>query len=145
MKKYSSISIFLFLFWSSAMAQIEVNQVEVVKQFEAEIEEAEKIALQPVVVVPKSEKKKYKYDVTIQPLALNYPDPQIKPLSMKRDEPLESDQFYLKGGYGNLNNPLLKFRWATHGDDKYEINTHIDYAFIRLKTLLNPAIVQITL
>lgn len=127
MRKNISTAIIVIFVSSLVSAQIEVNQVEVVKQFEAEIEEAEKINIPPVIAIPKMEKKKYKYDVTIVPLSLKYPEPEIKPLSMKRDEAIESDQFYLKGGYGNLKNPFMKFRWATHGDDKYEINAHVDY------------------
>jgi hypothetical protein len=112
---------------NNVYAQIDVNQVEVVKQFEAELEDAQKINIQPTLKIPKIEKRQYKYDVTIVPLSLRYPEPVIKPLAMQKEEPLEESNFYLKGGYGNLSNPFLKFRWATHGDDKYEINTHIDY------------------
>lgn len=128
MKNFNNILVALFvLITCNLIAQIEVNQVEVIKQFEAELEDAEKINIQPILTMPKVEKRQYKYDVTIVPLSLKYPEPILKPLAMKRDEPIEESNLYFKGGYGNLNNPLFKFRGATHGDDKYEINAHIDY------------------
>jgi hypothetical protein len=128
MKNFNNILVLLFLAISSALlGQIEVNQVEVVKQFEAELEDAEKINIQPILTIPKIEKRQYKYDVTIVPLSLKYPEPIIKPLAMKKDDPIDVSNFYFKGGYGNLSNPLVKFRWATHGDDMYEINAHVDY------------------
>lgn len=125
--KKSLFTLIMILACSIAHAQIETEQVEVIKEFEANLEDATKQNILPTLVVTKQERKKYKYDITILPLDIKYADPVIKPLSMKVDDPFDVASFYLKGGYGNLNNPFGKLRFAKAKDDKYEVNLYADY------------------
>lgn len=108
-------------------AQIETEQVEVVKAFEVQLEDAEKVDVLPKIIVTEQQRKVYQYDVTIVPLELKYPDPVIKPLAMNPENPFENKLAYIKGGYGNLNNPFFKLRFGVAGDEKYEIHANLDY------------------
>lgn len=129
MKIHISTYIFIALFLAvvPCFGQIETEQVEVIKEFEATLEDAKKESVMPSILVTKQQRKKYKYDVTIQPLELKYPDPIIKPLSMKGDDPFRSESFYLKGGFGNLKNPFASLRFAKAKNDKLEFNVFGDY------------------
>lgn len=112
---------------TNAVAQIDVEQVEVVKVFEVQLEEAIKFDVLPKIEILKPMKKIYKYDVSIVPLEIKYPDPIIKPLAMLADDPFDFNQLYVKAGYGNLRNPFFKMRFGTQGNEKYEINAAVDY------------------
>lgn len=118
---------FLIGFSTNSFAQIDVEQVEVVKIFEVQLEDAIKFDVLPKIEILKPLKKIYKYDVSIVPLELKYPDPIIKPLAMLADDPFDFNQLYVKAGYGNLRNPFFKMRFGTQGNEKYEINAALDY------------------
>ena len=109
------------------MAQIETEQVEVVKAFEVQLEDAEKVDVLPKIIVTEQQRKVYQYDVTIVPLEIKYADPVIKPLAMSPEDAFDTKSVYLKGGYGNLRNPFFKMRFGTAGDEKYEIHADLDY------------------
>jgi len=57
---------------------IEVDQVEVIKAFEAKLEDAKKISIQPKIKPIIPVEKTYDYNITIVPLSIEYPDPVIK-------------------------------------------------------------------
>ncbi|MFZ1789723.1 MAG: hypothetical protein WAT92_15495 [Saprospiraceae bacterium] len=122
------IAAFTFFVILPSWAQIETEQVEVVKAFEVQLEDAIKVPVSPKIVVVEPQKKVYQYDVTIVPLEIKYPDPIIKPLAMNVEDPFESKQLFLKAGYGNARNPYFRMRFATAGNDKYELNAQFDYA-----------------
>jgi hypothetical protein len=111
----------------AAFGQIDVEKVEVVKIFEVQLEDAIKFDVLPKIEILKPMKKVYKYDVSIVPLEIKYPDPIIKPLAMLADDPFDFNQLYVKAGYGNLRNPFFKMRFGTQGNEKYEINAAVDY------------------
>lgn len=125
-KKYISLLI-ITLMAASLPAQIETEQVEVVKAFEVQLEDAEKIEVLPKIIVTEQLRKIYQYDVTIVPLDIKYADPVIKPLAMNAEDAFDMKSVYLKGGYGNLRNPYFKMRFGTAGDEKYEIQANLDY------------------
>ncbi|MEM9549134.1 MAG: hypothetical protein AAGA77_24315, partial [Bacteroidota bacterium] len=105
---------------------IEVDQVEVIKAFEANLEDAKRIYIQPKIkpVIPVD--KTYNYDITIVPLRIDYPDPIIKPLAMNPDPPKSSKNFYSRLGYGNLNSPYADISYyGQRGDElEYAISGH---------------------
>ena len=78
------------------------EEVEVIKSFEARIENARKVNFNPSSV-PGKAKTKFDYDVIIRPIELVYPDPVIKPVAMVPDQNPEKSNGFLKLGYGSLN------------------------------------------
>lgn len=99
---------------------------EVVKSFEAQLEEANKIQIKPTIVTVLPVKKKYLYSVTIVPLDIKYPEPTIKPIATEPDLPFSSYPFYLRAGYGNLKNPKVDLLYYKTDQNKldYYINAH---------------------
>ena len=69
--------------------KIQLNQVEVIKTFEANLEDAKKVQIKSVLPVQKEFNPQYSYDISIVPIELKYHDPQIKPLAMTPDGPFK--------------------------------------------------------
>ena len=76
------------------------EQVEVIKNFEAQLQEAEKIGTTPVLPPVETERAEFDYRVTPQTLSVPYPAPTIRPLAMKREALPENYRGYLKAGVG---------------------------------------------
>ncbi len=99
---------------------IEVDQVEVIKAFEAKLEDAEKINLKPNIKPIVPVEKIYDYDITIIPLKIEYPDPTIKPLAMNPDPDKPSKRFYSRLGYGNLKSPFADISYHSQRGDEFD-------------------------
>ena len=86
--------IFFFLsilfFSTQILAQEEPDlpseQVEVIKIFEAQLTDSEKIPLSPELPDVSTEVKKQQYEVPARTFNLDYPAPRIRPISYKSDE-----------------------------------------------------------
>ena len=99
------------------------EQQEIVKNFEAQLEDAKKIKIQPLILPTLPSKKSYQYNVTIVPLEIKYPDPVIKPLAIESEPAFENFPFYARLGYGNIKNPFLDLRYYHTDENK------LDYFF----------------
>lgn len=122
---------FVLLFLSIALGaqqeELEGSQVEIIKNFEATIEDAQMVKFNPSVPYPVPLNRTYKYDVTVVQLPLKYPEPVIQALSMKKDNPFDAKKFYVKGGYGSLANPFANMRYAHHLSDLYAFDVAVDH------------------
>ncbi len=99
---------------------IEVDQVEVIKAFEAKLEDAKKISLKPKIKPIIPVEKQYDYNITIVPLKIEYPDPVIKPLAMNPDPAKPSKRFYSRIGYGDLNSPYADISFHGQRGDEFD-------------------------
>ncbi len=106
---------------------LKINQVEVIKYFEANLEETQKIGIKSVLTVQKPFNPKYKYDITIVPAVLQYPEPQIKPLAMNPDGPFKVNKGFLQAGYGFRKNPELMAGYHFTKKDSYDAGFHLQY------------------
>ncbi|MBC7886187.1 MAG: hypothetical protein H7X99_11975 [Saprospiraceae bacterium] len=106
--------------------KLQLNQVEVIKTFEANLEDAQNITIKSVLPTQKPFSPSYKYDITIVPLELKYPDPQIKPLAMNPDGPFKMNKGYLNVAYGVLQNPEITAGYHATKKDTYNAGIHID-------------------
>ena len=91
--------------------KIEVDEVEVIKAFEVKLGEAKRIAVGPKLEKVTPIKNEYKYDITIVPADIDYPDPVIKPLAMNPDAEPNIDHFYTKLGYGTFKSPYADLNY----------------------------------
>lgn len=99
---------------------IEVDQVEVIKAFEAKLIDAKKVFLKPKLEPSIPVEKTYNYDITIVPLKLEYPDPTIKPLAMNPDPEKPIKRFYSRLGYGDLKSPYADISYYNKKGDEYD-------------------------
>ena len=105
----------------SIKPDLNFNQVEVVKTFEANLADANIIHVSPPQPVVKPYNPKYKYDITVVPLALKYPDPQIKPLAMNPDGPFVLKNGFLDASYSFLINPRIHTGYNVVKKDEYTL------------------------
>ena len=99
---------------------IEVDQVEVIKAFEAKLIDAKKISLKPQIKPIVTVDKSYDYDITIVPLKIDYPEPVIKPLAMNPDLEKPIKRFYSRIGYGNLKSPYADLSYHHQRGDEFD-------------------------
>ncbi|MEE9438822.1 MAG: hypothetical protein V3V14_07460 [Saprospiraceae bacterium] len=99
---------------------IEVDEVEVIKTFEAELIDAKKVSLVPEVPTVEKADRNYSYEVTIVPVKIPYPDPAIRPLAMIPDDLPISKSFYAKLGYGTFNAPYADVSYQGIKNDEFD-------------------------
>ncbi|MGB4960542.1 MAG: hypothetical protein WBO36_13765 [Saprospiraceae bacterium] len=104
-----------------------LNQVEVIKVFEANLEEARKVQIKSVLPPQKDFSPKYKYDITIVPITLNFPEPQIKPLAMNPDAPFKINKGFVRAGYGFLKNPEIMAGYHMSKKDSYDAGIQVNF------------------
>lgn len=98
---------------------IEVDQVEVIKAFEAKLIDAKKITINPKIKAIVPVEKSYDYDITIVPIKIEYPDPIIKPLAMNPDPDKPINHFFARLGYGDLKSPYADLSYHNQKGDLY--------------------------
>lgn len=103
--KYSKV-IFIFLFTAlstAAWAQPDLpsEEVEVIKIFEAQLAESEKVPVLPELPAVDTSIAKQSYDVPGKTIDVDYPAPRIRPVTYKSDEEIaDIYKAYLKLGGG---------------------------------------------
>ena len=133
MKKYFLL---LFIGFSlSALGQTDPNlpnsEIEIIKSFNARLGEAEILSVQlPAHQIDTSRAFIRQYQLSDQPVKLQYPAPQVKPLAMERGENPINYPFFLKLGYGLQNNPLGLLAYHVAGD-RVNLDAHISYESLK--------------
>lgn len=120
----SLLFLFLIFFQTELKGQeLPEEKQEIIKTFEAQLEEAAMIPVSPVIKPLTPVKKKYKYNVTILPLEIVYPEPAIKPVAADTDLPFENHSFLARFGYGNVKNPSASISY--YKTDAYQLDRYI--------------------
>lgn len=101
---------------------INVDEVTVLKEFDAKLIDASSIDYEPDLPASVERTAKYQYDITVVPLELEYPDPVIKPYAMPTDPPHDVFKYHLEGGYGNMKNPSARLGVQHSFADRLDIN-----------------------
>jgi len=76
------------------------EQVDVVKQFNARLAEAERVVVNPELPPLDTIDKRLQYDIRAQPMDVQYLPPKIRPLSLRREEPDPTYSGQLRFGGG---------------------------------------------
>ncbi|MEY3368343.1 MAG: hypothetical protein RI973_1498 [Bacteroidota bacterium] len=104
MNKYIFCSLLMTLAFAanlSAQNDLPSEQVEVVKIFEAQLAESEKVTVDPVLPEVDTAAKKQVYKIPAKSFSIEYPAPRIRPLTFKPDQEIaEAYKFYSKLGGG---------------------------------------------
>lgn len=108
LQKVVSVSILLMLFVSMTKAQdLPDENVEVVKEFEARLADANKVPFHPVKETAELQHPTFRYDIAEKILPVAYDPPVLKPLSMKTEPPPPIYNGFIKAGYGYPSSPYL--------------------------------------
>jgi len=95
--------ILLFAFVPFINAQddkLESESVEIIKNFEAQLAESDKLDINPSLPPVDSSDRVVYYQINAQPMLINYPAPDIKPIAMKSDDLPPVKKAFVKGGAG---------------------------------------------
>ncbi len=114
---FQSVVLMTLLFLGSSLmlhAQ-PAEQVDVVKQFNARLAEAERVMVNPELPPLDTIDKRLQYDIRAQPMDVKYLPPRIRPLSLRREEPDPSYSGQLRVGGGAPR--------AVYVEGSYHLNT----------------------
>ncbi|MBK7096726.1 MAG: hypothetical protein IPH57_17300 [Saprospiraceae bacterium] len=102
MKKILGALAIIFLIYSvnGQESELKFDDVQVIKDFTAEIGNFNKVNVDPVLPVYDIKSRIYEYKVRSIPAKMEYDKPKIRPLALKPENPKEFNRYYVKLGYG---------------------------------------------
>jgi hypothetical protein len=117
---------FMYAQKQDSIKELPSEQVEVIKQFEARLEDARKVNIIPE---PPAQRvlEKFDYNVNIRPILLDYPEPQIKPIPIQPTPKEKSFHGYSHLGIGNLNTIDGAFAYSFVTNQDTEFGLMADY------------------
>ncbi|MEL6863392.1 MAG: hypothetical protein AAFP19_03190 [Bacteroidota bacterium] len=122
-------SLFLLLFIGAPhlMAQPDLpsEEVEVIKDFEANLEESEKLTLDPELPALDTAGRKLTYEVPSKTIKVNYLPPKIRPIAMRGDKVDPGYKGFLKLGYGIPSSPYAEVAYNHSDPKRYDFGGHI--------------------
>jgi len=131
LKNIVSISILLLscCFAPALLAQptLPDEEVDVIKDFEASLEESEKIDLTPELPQLDTNSRQLTYALPTRTIQMQYLPPRIRPLAIKRDAVEPSYDGYIKLGYGTPNRPFGELAYNNTKNEKYDVGGNLKY------------------
>lgn len=103
---YSILTIIVFGVYPLKAQNLPVEQVQVVKNFDARLADANKIHIRPDLPDPDSVTRTYNYNLAAYNLPVEYPAPSIKPIALSSEKLPPGYQGLLKAGYGYPSSPF---------------------------------------
>ena len=116
--KIGLTSIVLFMVFGVIRAQddLPAEEVEVIKNFQARLADANKLGFNPVLPEPDTVSLRYSYDVSPKVLDVDYEAPVIRPVGIKSEKPPQGFNGFLKAGYGYPSTPFGQFAYQFADD-----------------------------
>ena len=115
---------FNFLF---AQEEKPAEQVEVIKNFEARLADAEKIDLTPKLAKIDTSTKAYQYLVNASSLALDYEAPTIRPIAMRPDAKPENYNGFAMLGFGTPKSPIAEVAYNINNPGWYNVGINLKH------------------
>lgn len=114
---------------------IDSKDIEVIKDFEANLAETDKLNLSPTLPKVDTSAQRLMYQIPNRNLNVNYLPPKIRPIAIKGSEVEEKYNGYTKLGYGIPN--LIYGEGAYHfiDDDNYKVGLHLKHLSANNKDL----------
>jgi hypothetical protein len=131
------LSFFLCSFSVFAQPDLPSEEVEVIKDFEAALEESFKINVKPELPPVDTSSKNLLYDVPNKTINLDYLPPKIRPIAMKRDKVPDIYNGYLKLGYGIPGSPYGEVSYHAADPNIYEVGAHFKHHSANFKEIEN--------
>jgi hypothetical protein len=130
MKLIKYICFILILISNSAIKaqkNLPTDNVEIVKNFDAKLANAERAKLKPVLPNLDTTTKPQQYNLPSKSINVDYPAPKLRPLAMKSEKLPDSYDGYAKLGYGLPNQPFGELGYRFGEPKVYDINAHVLY------------------
>ncbi len=117
--------------------ELETEEVEIIRNFEANLEETEKFLLQPDLPDQKKQLENLNYNIPKKPIQLEYPAPKIRPIAMRRDQAPPVYNGWLKAGYGTPNSPYAELGYNFTSEEKLDLGIKLKHHSANRKALDN--------
>ncbi|MFT5383960.1 MAG: hypothetical protein ACI81W_001360, partial [Saprospiraceae bacterium] len=137
-KNISSIVFFLFVaVVAYAQPDLPSEEVEIIKDFEAALEESTKLVIAPELPALDSTSRKLLYSIPSKTLNVEYLPPKIRPIAMRKDAVPPIYKGFLKLGYGIPSSPYGELSYHTADPKVYEIGFNALHHSANFKDLEN--------
>ena len=146
-QKMKWIGFFLFVFMSGitdclmAQEDIRVEEVQVIKDFEARLKDFQKVNLDPVLPVFDIDSRKYEYKVSAIPIKLKYEKPSIRPLALPDEPSVKRYNGMFSLAYGVPNALNGAFSYGTTKED-FSSSVAIRHRSANNKKIVNQQFIQ---
>jgi hypothetical protein len=120
-----------------AQPDLPSEEVEIIKDFEAALEESTKLVLAPELPPLDSTSRKLLYSIPSKTLNVEYLPPKIRPIAMRKDAIPPLYKGYLKLGYGIPASPYGELSYHHADPEKYEIGINALHHSANFKDLEN--------
>lgn len=104
-----------------AQTTLPTEQVEVIKNFDARLTDAEKISTPAANLAIDTFTIKQIYNLQIRPGTVAYDPPRLKPLALKREKMPDQYKGVVKAGYGTPNSPFVYAGYHLMYEDKVDL------------------------
>ena len=120
---YFCLAFFLLNALVPMMAQddLEQEEVQIIKNFEAQLLESERLDLKASLPQVDNNNRMVQYDVPSKVLNIDYKTPQLKPIAMNSQEVSKIFHTYLKAGYGTPNAILAELSHHQKIDENLDL------------------------
>jgi len=103
------------------------EEIDVIKDFEASLEESKKINVTPELPALDTTSRQLTYALPSRTIQMQYLPPRIRPLAIRKDKVDPSYNGFVKLGYGTPNRPYAELAYNNTKDPKYDIGGHLKY------------------
>ena len=121
--------VFVLLVGQNLAAQgggLEAGEVEVIKEFEARLADTEKLKLLPGLPQLDTTSRRLNYNVPLQTIPVDYPDPSLRPIAVRKDKVDKGYKGFAKLGFGFPTSPYAELGYNFGGEKKdYNLGVHL--------------------
>lgn len=105
---------------------LETSEVEVIKEFEARLKDTEKLKVLPGLPPLDKTPRQLNYNVPIKTVPVEYPDPSLRPIALRRGKVEKGYKGFVKLGYGIPASPYGEFGYNFGGGkEPYNLGIHV--------------------
>ena len=105
---------------------LQSSEVEVIKDFEARLADAEKLGVLPGLPPLDTASRKLNYKIPTKSVPVDYPPPTLRPIGIKRAKVDPGYKGFVKLGYGLPSSPYAEFGYNLGGPKKnYNLGAHL--------------------
>ncbi len=113
------------------------EEVEVIKDFEAQLEESERLEIEPALPTADTAARSLDYSVPAKSFSVEYLPAKIRPIAMSRDKVPPGYRGFLKLGYGIPSSPYAELAYRFTDPKKYNFAGHLRHHSAHYKELEN--------
>jgi len=124
-------AVFGFVLLTSVVASAQIDlpsgKVEVIRSFEARLQDTDKVLISAPLPVVTTTPKQYDYKLLSSEPKISYTAPEIRPLAMPQDKAPELYQGFLKGGFGYPISPYAEGSYYYDNKSNFNLLGHVKH------------------